>query len=145
MFDEAKRWFEAATVICRFVPGGKERAEKVRRIRLRVLSMSFHWYILGTPNWWNTGPFKISETYTHLLSRYGPERWASGGWDFPLDWVLTWFSAMGTILGCSLATVSSVFLSLSCFDAMHLVYFFLAIIWLVIDPWTFSYSQLLPW
>ncbi|KAF5376865.1 hypothetical protein D9615_007266 [Tricholomella constricta] len=40
MLDEAKRWFEAATVICRFVPGGKDRAEK------------------------------ISETYTHLLSRY---------------------------------------------------------------------------
>lgn len=30
MLDEAKRWFEAATVICRFVPGGKERADKVR-------------------------------------------------------------------------------------------------------------------
>lgn len=28
-FDEAKRWFEAATVICRFVPGGRERADKV--------------------------------------------------------------------------------------------------------------------
>ncbi|KAJ7752626.1 meiosis protein SPO22/ZIP4 like-domain-containing protein [Mycena metata] len=40
MVDEAKRWFESATVICRFVPGGKERAEK------------------------------ISETYTHLLARY---------------------------------------------------------------------------
>lgn len=32
LFDEAKRWFEAATVICRFVPGGKERAEKVRAL-----------------------------------------------------------------------------------------------------------------
>ncbi|KAF8880917.1 meiosis protein SPO22/ZIP4 like-domain-containing protein [Gymnopilus junonius] len=41
--DEAKRWFEAATVICRFVPGGKQRAEK------------------------------ISETYTRLLSRYEPK------------------------------------------------------------------------
>ncbi|KAJ7585355.1 meiosis protein SPO22/ZIP4 like-domain-containing protein [Mycena floridula] len=39
-FDEAKRWFESATVICKFVPGGKERAEK------------------------------ISESYTQLLSRY---------------------------------------------------------------------------
>ena len=39
MFDEAKRWFEASTVICRFVPGGKECAEKVRQIRLHVLSM----------------------------------------------------------------------------------------------------------
>ncbi|KAF5312423.1 hypothetical protein D9619_003715 [Psilocybe cf. subviscida] len=28
MFDEAKRWFEAATVICRFVPEGRQRAEK---------------------------------------------------------------------------------------------------------------------
>ncbi|KAF9029885.1 SPO22-domain-containing protein [Hymenopellis radicata] len=27
--DEAKRWFESSTVICRFVPGGKERAEKL--------------------------------------------------------------------------------------------------------------------
>ncbi|KAJ7115262.1 meiosis protein SPO22/ZIP4 like-domain-containing protein [Mycena epipterygia] len=42
MLDEAKRWFEAATVICRFVPGGKERADK------------------------------ISETYMHLLARYNP-------------------------------------------------------------------------
>ncbi|KAF9444140.1 SPO22-domain-containing protein [Macrolepiota fuliginosa MF-IS2] len=32
LFDEAKRWFEAATVICRFVPGGRERAEKVWKI-----------------------------------------------------------------------------------------------------------------
>jgi hypothetical protein len=29
LFDEAKRWFEASTVICRFVPGGKEQASKV--------------------------------------------------------------------------------------------------------------------
>ncbi|KAJ7791757.1 meiosis protein SPO22/ZIP4 like-domain-containing protein [Mycena olivaceomarginata] len=42
MLDEAKRWFESATVICRFVPGGKERADK------------------------------ISETYMHLLARYTP-------------------------------------------------------------------------
>ncbi|KAJ7160549.1 meiosis protein SPO22/ZIP4 like-domain-containing protein [Mycena crocata] len=42
MLDEAKRWFEAATVICRFVPRGKERSDK------------------------------ISETYMHLLSRYNP-------------------------------------------------------------------------
>ncbi|KAG6873268.1 hypothetical protein C0995_001042 [Termitomyces sp. Mi166 len=41
MLDEAKRWFEASTLICRFVPGGQDRAEK------------------------------ISDTYTHLLSRYG--------------------------------------------------------------------------
>ncbi|KAF9467007.1 hypothetical protein BDZ94DRAFT_1212000 [Collybia nuda] len=41
MLDEAKRWFEASTMICKFVPEGQERAEK------------------------------ISETYMHLLSRYG--------------------------------------------------------------------------
>ncbi|KAF8883838.1 hypothetical protein BD779DRAFT_1674370 [Infundibulicybe gibba] len=28
MLDEAKRWFEASTVICKFIPGGKDRAEK---------------------------------------------------------------------------------------------------------------------
>ncbi|TFK48044.1 hypothetical protein OE88DRAFT_1810744 [Heliocybe sulcata] len=38
--DEAKRWFEASTIICRFIPDGEQRAEK------------------------------ISGTYTHLLSRY---------------------------------------------------------------------------
>ncbi|KAJ6568977.1 meiosis protein SPO22/ZIP4 like-domain-containing protein [Mycena capillaripes] len=42
MLNEAKRWFESATVICRFVPGGKERAGK------------------------------ISETYMQLLARYNP-------------------------------------------------------------------------
>lgn len=30
MADEAKRWFESATVICRFVPDGEARAAKVR-------------------------------------------------------------------------------------------------------------------
>ncbi|KAI6018887.1 hypothetical protein EDC04DRAFT_2941618, partial [Pisolithus marmoratus] len=30
LVDEARRWFECATVICRFVPNGKARAEKVR-------------------------------------------------------------------------------------------------------------------
>ncbi|KAK2464868.1 hypothetical protein APHAL10511_002944 [Amanita phalloides] len=39
--DEANRWFEVATVICKFTPEGEERATK------------------------------ISEAYTHLLSRYG--------------------------------------------------------------------------
>lgn len=29
MLDEAKRWFEASTMICKFVPEGQERAEKV--------------------------------------------------------------------------------------------------------------------
>ncbi|KAJ7449476.1 hypothetical protein B0H11DRAFT_333517 [Mycena galericulata] len=42
MLDEAKRWFESATRICKYVPGGTERADK------------------------------ISETYMHLLARYAP-------------------------------------------------------------------------
>lgn len=42
MLDEAKRWFEASTVICRFVPGGKECAEKVRQIRLYWLSIGVY-------------------------------------------------------------------------------------------------------
>jgi len=42
--DEAKRWFESSTVLCKFVPDGQERAEK------------------------------ISETYTQLLARYIPGR-----------------------------------------------------------------------
>ncbi|KAJ7609436.1 hypothetical protein FB45DRAFT_944458 [Roridomyces roridus] len=42
MLDEAKRWFEVATLICKYVPGGEERAEK------------------------------ISDTYMHLLARYNP-------------------------------------------------------------------------
>jgi len=29
-FNEAKRWFESATVLCRFVPDGVPKAEKVR-------------------------------------------------------------------------------------------------------------------
>lgn len=28
--DEAKRWFESSTVICKFVTDGQKRAEKVR-------------------------------------------------------------------------------------------------------------------
>ncbi|KAH7925693.1 SPO22-domain-containing protein [Leucogyrophana mollusca] len=40
LIDEAKRWFECSTVICRFVPDGKRRADK------------------------------ISDTYTDLLARY---------------------------------------------------------------------------
>ncbi|KAG7090528.1 hypothetical protein E1B28_009637 [Marasmius oreades] len=43
LLDEAKRWFETSTVICKFVSGGVERAEK------------------------------ISETYTRLLARYTQE------------------------------------------------------------------------
>ncbi|KAG1746972.1 meiosis protein SPO22/ZIP4 like-domain-containing protein [Suillus lakei] len=29
MVDEAKRWFECSTIICRFVPDGRQRAEKI--------------------------------------------------------------------------------------------------------------------
>jgi hypothetical protein len=29
MLDEAKRWFEACMMICKYVQGGKERSEKV--------------------------------------------------------------------------------------------------------------------
>ncbi|OJA21094.1 hypothetical protein AZE42_07730 [Rhizopogon vesiculosus] len=29
MVDEAKRWFECSTVLCRFVPDGKQRADKI--------------------------------------------------------------------------------------------------------------------
>lgn len=36
-FDEAKRWFESSTVICRYVPGGKERAEKISDTYTRLL------------------------------------------------------------------------------------------------------------
>ncbi|ESK93496.1 hypothetical protein Moror_1688 [Moniliophthora roreri MCA 2997] len=43
LLDEAKRWFEASTMICKFVPGGAERAAT------------------------------ISETYTRLLSRFTQE------------------------------------------------------------------------
>lgn len=58
MLDEAKRWFEASTVICRFVPGGKDRAEKV---------------CCATPYRFSYGTAEpqISESYTHLLARYG--------------------------------------------------------------------------
>ncbi|KIM81848.1 hypothetical protein PILCRDRAFT_8503 [Piloderma croceum F 1598] len=42
LLDEARRWFESSTVICKFVPDGENRAQK------------------------------ISKTYTHLLARYTP-------------------------------------------------------------------------
>lgn len=34
MVNEAKRWFECSTVLCRFVPDGRQRAEKVGRSAL---------------------------------------------------------------------------------------------------------------
>jgi hypothetical protein len=39
IFDEARRWFEAATVICRFIPGGEERSEKVGLLMLALWSI----------------------------------------------------------------------------------------------------------
>lgn len=30
LLDEARRWFESSTVICKFVPDGENRAQKVR-------------------------------------------------------------------------------------------------------------------
>jgi hypothetical protein len=46
IFDEAKRWFEAATVICRFVPEGRQRAEKAwlgnRNLRNSSTDLSVH-------------------------------------------------------------------------------------------------------
>ena len=57
--DEAKRWFEAATVICRYTPDGKTRAEKVRI----VLYVALHFFLLDPIRG------KISETYSHLLAQ----------------------------------------------------------------------------
>ena len=56
--DEARRWFEVATVICKFIPGGEDRASKVLCL--------FNYCVTGI-----VIVFKISETYAHLLSRYG--------------------------------------------------------------------------
>ncbi|KAI0757464.1 meiosis protein SPO22/ZIP4 like-domain-containing protein [Daedaleopsis nitida] len=38
LLDEAKRWFEAATTICRFVPEGKARSEKIARTYTQLLA-----------------------------------------------------------------------------------------------------------
>lgn len=56
--DEARRWFEASTVICRFVPDGKSRAEKVSCDSTILRQVLNH---VGE---------QISETYSYLLSRY---------------------------------------------------------------------------
>ncbi|KAI0825283.1 meiosis protein SPO22/ZIP4 like-domain-containing protein [Trametes gibbosa] len=37
MLDEAKRWFEAATTICRFVPDGESRSEKISNTYSQLL------------------------------------------------------------------------------------------------------------
>ncbi|PPQ85089.1 LOW QUALITY PROTEIN: hypothetical protein CVT25_009048 [Psilocybe cyanescens] len=45
MLDEAKRWFEVSTVICRFVPGGKQRSEKVRASCLHLANASHRAFV----------------------------------------------------------------------------------------------------
>jgi hypothetical protein len=57
LLDEAKRWFESSTVICKFVPDGQKRADKVRLLML-VADVE----VLCSQ--------QISETYTQLLARY---------------------------------------------------------------------------
>lgn len=37
LLDEAKRWFEASTTICRFVPDGATRAERISETYSRLL------------------------------------------------------------------------------------------------------------
>ena len=56
MLDDAKRWFEAATTICRFVPDGESRAAKVRPSTAVGSAL--------TPS------LQISKTYAYLLERY---------------------------------------------------------------------------
>ncbi|KAH7884118.1 hypothetical protein F5I97DRAFT_1969338 [Phlebopus sp. FC_14] len=56
--DEAKRWFECATVFCRFVPDGKQRAERVG------ISNTIHYAHRFAAD------CQISGTYTGLLARY---------------------------------------------------------------------------
>jgi len=36
--DEAKRWFECSTVLCRFVPDGRQRAEKISKAYTDLLA-----------------------------------------------------------------------------------------------------------
>ncbi|KAG6828742.1 hypothetical protein H0H92_006880 [Tricholoma furcatifolium] len=48
MLDEAKRWFEASTVICRFVPDGQDRAKKVRASVVNVVTLSLRLRVLTT-------------------------------------------------------------------------------------------------
>lgn len=57
--DEAKRWFESCTIICRHVPNGEARAEKVTRLSSSCRGR-FTWYL------------QISDTYSQLLAHYAP-------------------------------------------------------------------------
>jgi hypothetical protein len=58
LLDDARRWFEASGRICRYVPDGAVVAQKVRH-----------------PLFSNLVPMlpegQITETYTHLMNRYG--------------------------------------------------------------------------
>ena len=79
MMDEAKRWFEASTVICNFVPGGKERAEKVRQIRMCVSSMALHWCVhwgsLTDETWINLSRFqKLIPIFFHDMGQNAKPR-----------------------------------------------------------------------
>jgi hypothetical protein len=56
MVDEAKRWFESSTIICRFVPDGRQRAEKVGKVQWKIRLHRI--------------PQQISTTYSDLLARY---------------------------------------------------------------------------
>src|ERR1700753_2987199 len=47
-FNEAKRWFESATVLCRFVPDGVAKAEKVRD-RSRPFHPRYHHHPRAAP------------------------------------------------------------------------------------------------
>lgn len=58
LLDDARRWFEASGRVCRYVPDGAVRAKKVRQ-----------------PLFSNLIPMlpeeQVTETYTHLMNRYG--------------------------------------------------------------------------
>lgn len=56
LLDDAKRWLEAATVVCRFVPDGRARADKVPMNHGLVLLLTLT-------------SLQISDTYARLLAR----------------------------------------------------------------------------
>ncbi|KXN85140.1 hypothetical protein AN958_11630 [Leucoagaricus sp. SymC.cos] len=58
LLDEGKRWFEVATVICRFVPGGRERAGKVNSFHCCYVCQVFLNFFLSRSQ---------SRTHTYLL------------------------------------------------------------------------------
>jgi len=42
VLDEAKRWFESSTVICRFIPDGQNRADKIHETYMHLLARYTH-------------------------------------------------------------------------------------------------------